>query len=309
MQLSDQFPLIARPTAELQKAVPMNNYGFTYQGQNFYQNSFNIFAGLNAVDSRQNVALTFAALQRHELVCARMGVFKPRTSPYNFQGLGVECLPYVFELAGKYGIKIIAMEVTHDVQIEQINNCLTEAGNPTGVMLQIGTRNAQNFELLKAVGAQCEFPILFKRGYGITLDESFGACEYIAHAGNSKIVFCLRGMKSQFAAPHRNFVDVAHVPVIKRLSKMSVCVDPSHAIGNLDHDLDNIPDIFNVNAQAVIAGANMLLIDIHPNPSIALVDAKQAIALHDLDWMLEDINMCRGIYEQRLQLQRVLANT
>jgi len=231
-------------------------------------------------------------------------VFKPRTSPYNFQGLGEQCLPYVFDLAGKYDIKIIAIEITHDRQLETISNLLDLLGNPTSIMLQIGTRNAQNFELLKAVGSQQRFPILYKRGYGITLEESIAACEYIAYYGNNKIIFCLRVMKSQYAEPQRNFVDFAHVPVIKRLTKMPVCIDPSHAVGNLALDLDGIPDIFNVTAQGVIAGANMLLVDVHPKPVAALVDAlvdaKQAINLDNLNWYLEDVKISRQAYLRRL---------
>jgi 3-deoxy-7-phosphoheptulonate synthase len=123
---------------------------------------------------------TFRLLSDHGIVTTRAGAYKPRTSPYDFQGLGAECLPSVFELAGKYGIRIIAMEVTHESHIEEIRNALDEWGDATGVMLQIGTRNAQNFELLKAVGQQTELPVLFKRGMGITLSESLNACEYVA---------------------------------------------------------------------------------------------------------------------------------
>ncbi len=296
MQIADNYPLVTR--------IPSDDtvYGFSYQGLEFSQNTLHIFAGLNTVDDQSNVAKTFATLNAHGLTCARMGAYKPRTSPYAFQGLGAECLPYVFDLAGKYGIKVIAMEITHDAQIEQILNALRTSGNPTGVMLQIGTRNAQNFELLKAAGRQNELPILFKRGYGITLEESIAACEYLAHAGNQKIIFCLRGMKSIFATPHRNFVDFAHVPVIKRLTKMPVCVDPSHSIGTYDQDLDQIPDIFHVSAQGVIAGANMLLVDVHPTPQTALVDAKQTLSLENLAWLLEDVAICRQTYIKRLAI-------
>lgn len=295
IKLTTNNPLIAR------QANDQKPHGFTYQGIKFSQTSFNIFAGLNAVDNQTNVAKTFQALQKYGLTCARMGAFKPRTNPYHFQGLGATCLPYVFELAGKYGIKVIAMEITHDSQVDLIYDTLEKYGNPTGVMLQIGTRNAQNFELLKAVGKQSHFPILYKRGYGITLEESLSACEYIAHAGNQKIIFCLRGMKSQYAEPHRNFVDFAQIPVIKRLTKLPVCADPSHAIGNNLTDLDQIPDIFNVTAQSVIAGTNMLLVDIHPEPELALVDAKQAISLDNLNWYLEDINLCHDAYLHRIK--------
>ncbi len=107
---------------------------------------------------------TCKALQQHGLTCTRMGVFKPRTSPYSFQGLGVECLPYVLASAATYGIKIIAMEITHEAQLDAINDILAQQNNPTKILVQIGTRNAQNFELLKALGKQQQFPILYKRG-------------------------------------------------------------------------------------------------------------------------------------------------
>ena len=206
----------------------------------------------------------FRALQEHGIVTTRAGVYKPRTSPYDFQGLGADCLPCVFELAGKYGIRIIAMEVTHESHIEEIQKALEQSGHATGVMLQIGTRNAQNFELLKAVGQQTELPVLFKRGMGITLEESLNACEYVASAGNRRIVFCLRGMKTNLGDPHRNFVDFGHVPVVRRLTRLPVCIDPSHSVGSRALAPDGLLDVFHVTAQGVIAGANMVLVDFHP---------------------------------------------
>src|SRR3982750_4867024 len=204
---------------------------FTYKGVEFHPECFHVVAGLNAVDTREYVEQTFKALQAAGQVCARMGAYKPRTSPYSFQGYGKQCLPYVFELAGRYGIRVISMEVTRDEHLDEIREALRLTGDATGVMLQIGTRNTQNFELLKAVGSQRDFPILLKRGFGITLHESLLAAEYVASGGNRNIVFCLRGMKTNFGEPHRNLVDFAHVPVVKRLTRMPVFLDPSHSVG------------------------------------------------------------------------------
>ena len=184
---------------------------FDYNGVRFGQDTLHIFAGLCAVDTPEHVEMMMKALRDHGQICTRMGAYKPRTSPYSFQGHGKTCLPYVFDLAGKYGIKVIAMEITHESHADEIREALHQTGNPTGVMLQIGTRNTQNFELLKIVGRQQEFPVLIKRGFGITLDESLNAAEYLASEGNRKIVFGLRGMKTSMADPHRNFVDFAHV--------------------------------------------------------------------------------------------------
>jgi 3-deoxy-7-phosphoheptulonate synthase len=272
---------------------------FEYNGVRFGQDNLNVFAGLCAVDSPESVEGMMKALQAHGQVCTRMGAYKPRTSPYAFQGYGAKCLPYVFELAGKYGIRVIAMEVTHESHVDEIRHALAATGNPTGVMLQIGTRNTQNFELLKLVGKQQEFPVLIKRGFGITLDESLNAAEYLATEGNRKVVFCLRGMKTNMGDPHRNFVDFAHVPAVKRLTRMPVAIDPSHSVGTRAVAPDGLLDIFHVVAQGVVAGANMVLVDFHPNPEKALVDGPQALLLSELGPFLEDVALARATYEAR----------
>src|SRR3954463_4366228 len=273
---------------------------FEYNGVHFGQDNLNVFAGLCAVDSPESVEEMMRALQAHGQVCTRMGAYKPRTSPYSFQGYGAKCLPYVFELAGKHGIRVVCMEVTHDEQLDEIRAALAQTGDATGVMLQIGTRNTQNFELLKTVGSQQEFPILLKRGFGITLHESLLAAEYVASGGNRNIAFCLRGMKTNFGDPHRNLVDFAHVPVVKRLTRMPVCIDPSHSVGVRAEDEHGLQDIFHVAAQGIIAGANLVLTDIHPEPRKALVDAAQALTLDELPRFIEDCLLVRETYLKRL---------
>ena len=274
---------------------------FTYKGVEFHPECFHVVAGLNAVDTREYTEQTFRALQQAGQVCARMGAYKPRTSPYSFQGYGKQCLPYVFELAGKYGVRIVAMEVTRDEHLDEIRAALGESGDPCGVMLQIGTRNTQNFELLKTVGSQRDFPILLKRGFGITLHESLLAAEYVASGGNRDIVFCLRGVKTNFGDPHRNLVDFAHVPVVKRLTRMPVCIDPSHSVGVRAESPDGLQDIFHVAAQGIIAGANLVLTDVHPEPRKALVDAGQALTLEELPRFLDDCALVREAYERRVR--------
>ncbi|MEK7771685.1 MAG: 3-deoxy-7-phosphoheptulonate synthase [Pseudomonadota bacterium] len=275
---------------------------FDYNGVRFGQDTLNVFAGLCAVDTIEHVEMMMKALRDHGQVCTRMGAYKPRTSPYSFQGHGKTCLPYVFDLAGKYGIKVIAMEITHESHLEEIRNALYQTGNATGVMLQIGTRNTQNFELLKIVGRQQNFPVLIKRGFGITLDESLNAAEYLASEGNRKVVFGLRGMKTNMGDPHRNFVDFSHVPVVKRLTRMPVCIDPSHSVGTRASSADGILDIMHVTAQGIVAGANMVLADFHPAPNKALVDGPQALLMKELPQFLEDIQIAREAYEKRVAL-------
>lgn len=293
VRISDEYRVIGRHRGD------QRGFSFNYNGVEFSQDNLNVFAGLCAVDTPEHVEQMMRILQAHGQVCTRMGAYKPRTSPYAFQGHGKSCLPWVFELAGKYGMRVIAMEVTHEDQIDEIRDALDATGHPTGVMLQIGTRNTQNFELLKQVGRQHDFPILLKRGFGISLEESIHAAEYLASEGNSRIVFCLRGMKTSMGDPHRNFVDFSHVPVIKRLTRMPVCIDPSHSVGSRAAAPDKLLDMMHVTAQGVIAGANMVLVDFHPNPAKALVDGPQALQLDELPWYLDDIAIAREAYERR----------
>lgn len=296
VRVSQEYRVIGRHKDERRAS------GFAYNGVTFSQENLNVFAGLCAVDTREHVEGMFRALAEHGQTCTRMGAYKPRTNPYAFQGHGKSCLPWVFELAGKYGIKVIAMEVTHESHVEEIRECLEATGHPTGVMLQIGTRNIQNFELLKAVGREPVFPVLIKRGFGITLNESLNAAEYLASEGKSEIVFCLRGIKTNLGDPHRNMVDFAHVPVVKRLTRLPVCVDPSHSVGTRERAPDGIPDIMHVTAQAVAAGANMVLVDFHPAPARALVDGPQALLISELGWFLDDVALARECYERRRDL-------
>ncbi len=295
VRISDEYRILGRHKDELRSTH------FDYNGVHFGQDNLNVFAGLCAVDNPKNVEAMMKALQENGQSCTRMGAYKPRSNPYSFQGHGKECLPYVFELAGKYDIKVVAMEVTHESHIEEIHQVLEQTGHPTGVMLQIGTRNTQNFELLKSAGREKEFPVLLKRGFGITLEESLNAAEYLASEGNSRVIFALRGMKTNMGDPHRNFVDFAQVPTVKRLTRMPVCIDPSHSVGTRDAGPDNILDVMHVTAQGVIAGANMILADFHPEPGKALVDGPQALLMKELPYFLGDIQIAREAYEKRLK--------
>lgn len=298
IRVSEEYRILGRHQDEQRIS------GFEYNGVQFSQDTLHVFAGLCAVDTREHVEQMLKALHDHGQVCTRMGAYKPRTNPYSFQGHGKNCLPYVFELAGQYGIKVIAMEITHENQIDEIHECLEKVGQPTGVMLQIGTRNTQNFELLKAVGRQQKYPVLFKRGFGITLNESLNAAEYLASEGNSRVVFCLRGVKTNMGDPHRNLVDFSHIPVLKRLTRMPVCVDPSHSVGSRELAPDNILDLMHATAQGIVSGANMVLVDFHPAPAKALVDGPQAMLLSELGWLLKDVALTRACYEQRQTLAK-----
>jgi 3-deoxy-7-phosphoheptulonate synthase len=196
----------------------------------------------------------------------------------------------------------VAIEVGDGRHIEEIGTALELAGHPTGVMLQIGTRNAQNFELLKLAGQQGALPVLFKRGLALTLEESLNACEYIASEGTSNIVLCLRGVKSHLSEPHRNLVDFAHVPVVRRLTRLPVCIDPSHSIGSTARALDGLPEIFHAVGQGIIVGASMVLVEVHPRPALARCDGHQALLLEQIPPLLEYIRRVRRAYEEVVAL-------
>ncbi|MDY6943657.1 MAG: 3-deoxy-7-phosphoheptulonate synthase [Pseudomonadota bacterium] len=296
VRVSEPYRVLGRHRDEHRRA------DFEYNGVRFGQDNLHVFAGLCAVDTPEHVEQMMRALKDNGQVCTRMGAYKPRTNPYSFQGHGAKCLPWVFELAGKYGIRVIAMEITHEAHVDEIHTALEQTGRPTGVMLQIGTRNTQNFELLKTTGRQQEFPVLIKRGFGITLDESLNAAEYLASEGNRRVIFCLRGMKTNMGDPHRNLVDFAHIPVVKRLTRMPVCIDPSHSVGIRQEAPDRIMDLVHATAQGVVAGANMVLVDFHPDPPTALVDGAQALRLEELPLFLEDVKIAREAYEKRRAL-------
>lgn len=299
IRISDDYRILGRHKDDRRQT------GFTYNNVHFDQDNLNVFAGLCAVDNAEHVEMMMKALAENGQTCTRMGAYKPRTNPYSFQGHGEACLPYVFELAGKYGIRVIAMEITHESHIEEIDRCLDSVGRPTGVMLQVGTRNTQNFELLKAIGRQKEYPVLLKRGFGITLNESLNAAEYLASEGNANVIFCLRGMKTEAGLPHRNMVDFAHVPVVKRLTRMPVCIDPSHSVGSRESSPEGIPDVMHATAQGMVAGANMVLADFHPRPEKALVDGPQALTLDELPRFLEDVQLSHDLWRKRRELYKV----
>ena len=216
IRISEDYRILGRHKDDQRQS------GFTYNGVEFSQNNLNIFAGLCAVDVPEHVEMMLQALEDNGEVCTRMGAYKPRTNPYSFQGHGKGCLPWVFEKAGKHGIKVIAMEITHESHIEEIDTCLEKLGRPTGVMLQVGTRNTQNFELLKAIGRQSTYPVLLKRGFGITLNESLNAAEYLASEGNANVIFCLRGMKTEAGLPHRNIFSSWKLGKVGNFGKTSV---------------------------------------------------------------------------------------
>jgi 3-deoxy-7-phosphoheptulonate synthase/chorismate mutase len=211
------------------------------------------------------IARAVSCLGAHIL---RGGAFKPRTSPYSFQGLGREGLEYMSRAAVKYGL-ISVTEVLDTRDIDLVSQFVD--------ILQIGARNMQNFALLKAAGSTSK-PILLKRGFMVTVEELLYAAEYIMLEGNEKIILCERGIRT-FERWTRNTLDISAVALIKRLSHLPVIVDISHSAGR--------KDIAIPLAKAALAvGADGIMVEVHNNPSVALSDAQQQLSIEEFEQMM-----------------------
>ncbi|ABB14379.1 phospho-2-dehydro-3-deoxyheptonate aldolase [Carboxydothermus hydrogenoformans Z-2901] len=236
------------------------------------QKRFMIFAGPCAVESREQLEKTAQVLKKYGINGLRGGAYKPRTRPESFQGLGEEGLKILAEIKQKYGL-IVVTEVLDEESLEK--------ALPVADILQVGSRNMQNFSLLKKLG-RVNKPVLLKRGLAATIEEWLGAMAYIEEGGNHRIILCERGIRT-FEKMTRNTLDISAVPLLKRLCPYPVVVDPSHAAGRVDL----IPALAKA---AVAAGADGLLIEVHPEPQKALSDGQQSLDLPSFIKLLEELN-------------------
>lgn len=230
-----------------------------------------IMSGPCAVESKEQLLETAHAIKRAGAQILRGGAYKPRTSPYAFQGLEEEGLRYMKEAREETGLSVVC-EVT---SLEAI-----EAAVKYVDMLQIGARNMQNFYLLKEAG-KTGLPILLKRGLAATIDEWLNASEYIMAEGNPNVVLCERGIRT-FETATRNTLDISAVPVIKHKSHLPIIVDPSHATGVRRY-------VKPLAMSAVAAGADGLMIETHPNPACALSDGPQSLTFDQFDELCKQL--------------------
>ena len=231
-----------------------------------------VIAGPCSVESREQILETAQRVKESGATGLRGGAFKPRTSPYTFQGKGVEGLKLLKEAA-----KSCKLPVVTELMDARMLDSFLEHGVD---VIQIGTRNMQNFDLLKAVG-QVSTPVILKRGMSATISEWLMAGEYIAAGGNHNIIFCERGIRT-FESAYRNVLDVTAIPVMKRETHLPVIVDPSHAGGKAWM----VPAL---SRAAVAAGADGLLIEIHPTPKEAWCDADQALTPAEFAALMNDL--------------------
>lgn len=220
---------------------------------------FAVIAGPCSVESREQVVETAKAVKKAGATFLRGGAYKPRTSPYSFQGLGEEGLEYLKVASEETGLPV----VTEVMEIRQIDTVEKYTD-----IFQIGARNMQNFNLLIEIGKR-EKPVLLKRGFSNTIEELLMSAEYIARGGNRKIILCERGIRT-FENSTRNTLDISAIPVLKRLTHLPVIVDPSHSAGRSDI----VPEL---SYAALAAGADGIIVEVHPNPAEALCDGPQSI--------------------------------
>lgn len=232
---------------------------------------FVVMAGPCSVESKIQVEKTAKSVKEAGAKILRGGAFKPRTSPYSFQGLGEEGLKILREVANAYGMKIIT-EVLDPRDVETVSNYSD--------ILQIGTRNAQNFPLLKEVG-NTRKPVLLKRGLWSTIEEWLLAAEYILSGGNPNVILCERGIRT-FETATRNTLDLSAIPVLREKTHLPIIVDPSHGTGKRNY----VPPMAYA---ALAAGADGLLIEVHPEPDKALSDGAQSLTLPMFGEMMEKL--------------------
>ncbi len=234
-----------------------------------------VIAGPCSVETPEQMDVSAAAVRAAGCRLMRGGAFKPRTSPYTFQGLGEKGLEYLVNAARQHGLPV----VTELMDVRQLDTFMRYGVD----VIQIGTRNMQNFDLLKEVG-RVDRPVILKRGMAATISEWLMSAEYIAAGGNHKIIFCERGVRS-FETAYRNMLDVTAVAVLKRETHLPVIIDPSHAGGKAWM----VPSLARA---AVAAGADGLLVEMHPCPNEAWCDADQALTPQELNTLMGEL---RGI--------------
>jgi 3-deoxy-7-phosphoheptulonate synthase len=236
-----------------------------------------VIAGPCAIESREQAFAVAETVSRSGARFFRGGAFKPRSSPYEFPGLGEEGLKIMADVREKFGLKIVteALDVAGVELVEQY-----------GDIIQIGARNMQNFSLLRRAG-RSKLPVLLKRGMAATLDEWLLAAEYVMSEGNYNVILCERGVRT-FALHTRNTLDLAAVPAVRRISHLPVVIDASHAAGK------NYM-VAPLARAGVAAGADGVLVEVHNDPKSALCDAAQALTLNEYEEMLRELRAIRDV--------------
>jgi len=246
---------------------------------------FVVIAGPCAVESEDQLLRTAEAVAKAGACLLRGGAYKPRSSPYSFQGLGVDGLKILRKARQQTGLAIVT-----EVMSEEDVGVIAEYAD----IMQVGTRSMQNYALLGALG-RCGRPVLLKRGMTATLEELLCSAQILATAGNRDIILCERGIRT-FETATRNTLDIAAVPVLKTVSHLPVIVDPSHAAG--------VRSLVPVLARAAaVVGADGLLVEVHPNPDHALSDGEQSLTFREFGEMMDDLDPYLALRQEARRLR------
>jgi len=248
-----------------------------------------VMAGPCSVESKPQVAAVARAVQASGARILRGGAFKPRTSPYAFQGHGEPALRWMREAGDELGLAVVT-EIMDPRQVEMFLRYVD--------CFQVGARNCQNFELLKELG-KIRRPILLKRGLSTTIEEWLLSAEYILAGGNGQVVLCERGIRT-FETATRNTLDISAVPVVKKRSHLPIIVDPSHGTGRRDK-------VIPMARAAIAAGADGLLIEVHDNPEKALSDGAQSLYPDQFDRLMGELRIIAPVLGRTLPLAKPLA--
>jgi len=264
IQLTTNYKLTTRAFKNEDTIVEVNGvkFGGKYAG---------MIAGPCAVESYEQVEKTVQQLVKSNVKIIRGGAFKPRTSPYAFQGIGEEGLKILRKIADEYGLAV----ATEIIDVSQIDMFVKYVD-----ILQVGARNMQNFNLLKELG-NVRKPVILKRGLSSTYEEWLMSAEYIMAGGNNQIILCERGIRT-FETYTRNTLDLAAIPVIKKISHLPIIVDPSHGTGLRDK-------VEPMSRAAIAAGCDGLIIEVHYNPDCALCDGAQSLYPEQYDALYKEI--------------------
>src|SRR5919106_2609536 len=245
-----------------------------------------VMAGPCSAETPEQVEAAAAAVKRGGAKVLRGGAFKPRSSPYSFQGLGEEGLRMLRDAADRHNLKLIS-EVMDLSQIELVEKYAH--------ILQVGARNMQNFTLLRELG-RTRTPIMLKRGISATIEEWLLSAEYILAGGNMAVMLCERGIRT-FESYTRNTLDISAIPVVRKLSHLPILVDPSHGTGRRDK-------VAPMARAAVAAGADGLLIEVHDNPEKALSDGAQSLYPHQFETLMGELRVIAPVLGRSLPLAR-----
>ncbi|CCV65367.1 DAHP synthetase/Phospho-2-dehydro-3-deoxyheptonate aldolase [Paracholeplasma brassicae] len=245
---------------------------------------FVVMAGPCSVESYENTLEIAKSASKSGATILRGGAYKPRTSPYAFQGMGIDGLKILREVADKFNMAVVSEIMSED---------LIEAFEPYVDIYQIGTRNMQNYNLLKQLGARTQKPILLKRGMSATIEEWLMSAEYIMASGNENVILCERGIRT-FEKYTRNTLDISAVLAIKELSHLPIVIDPSHAAGKY-----SMIERLSMASQAV--GADGIIVEIHPDPEHALSDGAQSLKLEKFDSMMGKLKELSSVLDKKVK--------